>query len=75
LLDAKGRCPPGYGELLDVLANPKHKRYAEMTEWLGIPFDLQDAGTQNLVGAVDALARKWSRKPKVAPKIKSKIKN
>jgi len=44
LLDAKGRCPPedvggmpGYGELLEVLANPKHKRHADMTEWLGIP--------------------------------------
>jgi hypothetical protein len=82
LLDAKGRCPPedvggppGYGELLDVLANPKHKRHAEMTEWHGTTFDPRDAGTQNLSDAVDALARKWSRKPKLAPKIKPKIKN
>jgi hypothetical protein len=81
LIDAKGRCPPedvggppGYGELLDVLANPKHKRHAEMTEWHGTPFNPRDAGTQNLADAVDALARKWSRKPKVAPKIKPKIK-
>jgi hypothetical protein len=69
LLDAKGRCPPedvggppGYGELLDVLANPKHKRHAEMIEWFGTPFDPRDAGTQmNLADAVDVLARKWSR--------------
>jgi len=81
LLDAKGRCsredvggPPGYGELLDVLANPKLKRHAGMTKWLGAPFDPRDAGTQNLAAAVDALARKWSRKPKVAPRIKPKLK-
>jgi hypothetical protein len=81
LLDAKGRCPPedvggppGYGQLLDVLANPKHKRHAEMTEWLGTPFDPRDAGTQNLADAVDALAGKWSRKPRPTPKNKPKIK-
>lgn len=81
LIDAKGRCPPedvggppGYEELLDVLANPKHKKYSEMTEWLGTPFDPRDAGTQNLADAVDALSRKWSPKPKATPKIKPKIK-
>ena len=38
LIDAKGRCPPedvggppGYAELLNVRANPKHKRHAEAT--------------------------------------------
>jgi hypothetical protein len=81
LLDAKGRCPPedvggppGYSELLDVMANPKHKRHAEMTEWLGTHFDPRDAGTKNRADAVDALARKWSRKPRTTPKIKPKIK-
>jgi hypothetical protein len=80
LLDAKGRCPPedvggppGYSELLKVLANPKHNRHAEMIEWLGIPFDPREAGTQNLADAVDGLARKWSRKPKATPKIKPMI--
>jgi hypothetical protein len=80
LIDAKGRCPPedvggppGYDELLDILASPKHERCAEMSQWLGAPFDPRDAGTQNLVDAVDALARKWSRKPKAASKIKLKI--
>jgi hypothetical protein len=77
LLDAKGRCPPedvggppGYDEMLKPLSNPKHCQHAEMTEWLGAPFDPQAAGTQNLADDVDALARKWSRKPKGAAKIK-----
>jgi hypothetical protein len=82
LIDAKGRCPPedvggppGYDELLNILANPKHKRHDEMIEWLGATFDPRDAGTQNLADAVDVLARKWSRKPKATPKIKPKIVN
>ena len=81
-IDAKGRCPPedvggppGYDELLNILANPKHKRHDEMIEWLGATFDPRDAGTQNLADAVDVLARKWSRKPKATPKIKPKIVN
>ena len=67
--------PPGYEELLNILASPKHERHAEMIQWLGAPFDPRDAGTQNLADAVDALARKWSRKPKGASKIKPKIAN
>ena len=80
LIDAKGKCPPedvggppGYEDLLNILANPTHERYAEMSQWLGAAFDPQDTGTQNLADAVDALARKWSRKPKGVPKIKPKI--
>jgi hypothetical protein len=82
LLGAKGRCPPedvggppGYDELLNILASPKHERHAEMSQWLGTTFDPQDARTQNLADAVDALARKWSRKPKGVSKIKPKIAN
>ncbi|HEV7722363.1 MAG TPA: plasmid pRiA4b ORF-3 family protein [Iamia sp.] len=39
-------CPPedvggpwGYGELLDVLADPGNDRHGELVEWLGGPFD------------------------------------
>jgi integrase/recombinase XerD len=39
-------CPPedcggdwGYVELLEILNDPRHERHAEMTEWLGRPFD------------------------------------
>jgi hypothetical protein len=79
LLDAKGSCPPedvggppGYDELLEALANPKHDRHTEMAVWLGEPFDPHDAGTQDLTDAVDALARKWSRKPKKTSRSKPK---
>ncbi|HUL12364.1 MAG TPA: plasmid pRiA4b ORF-3 family protein [Methylococcaceae bacterium] len=82
LIDATGRCPPedvggppAYDEVLKILVSPKHKRYAEMIEWLGTTFDPRDAGKQNLAEAVDALARKWSRKPKDRSKIKPKITN
>lgn len=77
LLDAKGRCPPedvggppGYEEMLKVLANPKHESYAEITEWLDASFDPQKLDVQNLADAVDALARKWARKTKNKPKTK-----
>lgn len=43
LLDGARACPPedcggigGYQDLLDVLANPKDREYANMLEWLGI---------------------------------------
>lgn len=39
-------CPPedvggpwGYGDFLEVMANPKHKRHRELREWFGGPFD------------------------------------
>lgn len=82
LIDAKGRCPPedvggppGYDELLNIVASPKHERHTETIQWLGAPFDPRDAGMQKLADAVDALARKWSRKPKGPSKIKPKITN
>ncbi len=82
LIEAKGRCPPedvggppGYDELLNILASPKHEQHAEMNQWFCTPFDPREAGTQNRADAVDALARKWSRMAKGPPKIKSKIEN
>lgn len=39
-------CPPedcggtwGYGELLEILADPKHPQHGERVEWIGLPFD------------------------------------
>ncbi len=31
--------PPGYEQLLEVLADPKHEEHEAMREWLGGPFD------------------------------------
>ncbi|MGH7145052.1 MAG: plasmid pRiA4b ORF-3 family protein [Planctomycetota bacterium] len=45
-LDGKRACPPEdcggifrFYELLKILKDPKHQEHAEMTEWLGEPFD------------------------------------
>jgi len=45
-IDGKRACPPedcggpwGYRDLLKVIANPKHKEYKNMMEWLGGSFD------------------------------------
>src|SRR5262249_4936275 len=42
----KRACPPedcggvwGYAELLEALADPKHKRHEELKEWVGGEFD------------------------------------
>jgi hypothetical protein len=44
--EGKRACPPedcggpwGYGELLEILADPKHEEHAERLEWLGGEFD------------------------------------
>jgi hypothetical protein len=70
LIEASGRCPPediggpwGYAEFLEAIGNPKHERHAEFKEWLAEDFDpnLVDAGW--LAEKVNALAKRWSRKP------------
>lgn len=45
-LDGKFACPPedcggiwGYYEMLEVIKNPKHERYEELSDWLGENFD------------------------------------
>lgn len=45
-LAGENACPPedcggigGYYDLLEALANPKHKEHAHLLEWLGGPFD------------------------------------
>jgi hypothetical protein len=70
LIDAKGRCPPedcggpwGYAELVEAIKDPKHARYAELTEWIGDHFDPDAVDPQWLAAEVEALAKRWSRKP------------
>lgn len=76
LVDAIGRCPPedvggvpGYDELLAALADPKHERHAEFTEWIGPgAFDPHDVDLEALASDVQALAKRWQKKPAVKRK-------
>jgi pRiA4b ORF-3-like protein len=60
------RCcdPFGYVELLDAIADPKHERHAELTEWVGDDFDPEVVQAEALIAEVAALAKSWSRKSK-----------
>jgi hypothetical protein len=71
LIDGTGACPPedvggpwGYSDFIDALADPNHERHAELKEWIGDTFDPLAFNIDERAKAVDALARKWSRKPK-----------
>jgi len=70
LIEITGRCPPedcggpwAYAELLEVIKDPKHERYADLTEWIGDDFDPDAVDPEWLTAEVAALAKKWSRKP------------
>jgi hypothetical protein len=74
LLQAVGRCPPedvggptGYAEFLEALADPKHQRHAEFTEWAPETFDPNIVDTRAIDAQLAALAKQWSRKPAVRP--------
>jgi Plasmid pRiA4b ORF-3-like protein len=69
LIEVRGRCPPedcggpfGYAELLDAIADPKHERHAELTEWIGDGFDPEADDAEALITQVAALAKSWLRK-------------
>ena len=47
----------GYGNLLEVLRNPKHDEYAELREWAGLDFDPEYFDTR----AVNAAFEAWTR--------------
>ncbi len=75
LIDGTGACPPedvggpwGYSDFIDALADPNHQRHAELKEWIGGNFDPFAFNIDEHAKAVDALARKWSRKPKAVRK-------
>jgi len=70
LIEVSGRCPPedcggpwGYAELLEAIKDPTHERHAELTEWIGDAFDPDADEAQWRTTEVEALAKKWSRKP------------
>jgi hypothetical protein len=41
----------GYGEFLKAIADPKHVRHTELTEWTGADFDPNVANTEEAVVA------------------------
>ena len=74
LIEVSNRCPPedcggpwGYAEFLEAIKDPKHERHAELTEWIGDDFDPDADETAWLTAQVEALAKKWSRKPAAKP--------
>ncbi len=70
LVEASGRCPPedvggpwGYSEFLKAIADPKHEEHLDVKRWVGADYDPEVVDVDALTAAVDALARRWSRKP------------
>jgi hypothetical protein len=70
LIEAVGRRPPedcggpyGYLEFLEAIADPKHERHAELTEWIGGAFDPNDVDFEAHAEELTKLAKKWVRKP------------
>jgi hypothetical protein len=70
LAEATGRCPPedvggpwGYREFLDAIADPDNEEHDERLEWIGGSFEPANVDIQHLAKAVEALAKKWTRKP------------
>ena len=73
LTEVNGRCPPedcggpwGYAELIEAIKDPTHERHVEFMGRIGDDFDPDADQAEWLIAEVDALAKKWSRKP--APK-------
>ncbi len=71
LIEAAGRCPPedvggpwGYAELLAAIDDPKHERHADLGDWIEDEgFDPKVANVDARTQEVEALAKRWSRKP------------
>ena len=69
LTEARGRCPPedvggpwGYADFLEAITDPKHERHAELTEWVGGPFDPNVVETEEHAQSLAVLAKQWSQK-------------
>ena len=72
LIEAVGRCPPedvggpwGYAEFLEAIADPKHERHVELSEWIADDFDPNAVDSDWLAEELATLAKRWSRKPAV----------
>jgi hypothetical protein len=75
LIEGARRGPPedvggpwGYGEFLEAIADPKHKRHAELLEWCGGDFDPQQLNITEINRSLASLAlRKNSRRKTAKP--------
>jgi hypothetical protein len=72
LVEAKGRCPPediggpwAYAEFLEAIADPKHERHQELTQWSPEDFDPDLVDVESIAVEFAALAKRWSRKPTI----------
>lgn len=64
-LAGKRACPPedcggpwGYGELLEALADPRHERHEELTEWIGDEFDSDEFDADAITEMLQAVRRR-----------------
>lgn len=74
LLQATGRCPPediggppGYEEFLQACADPDHEGHDDALAWAGGTFDPETVDTAAVDAALNVLARKWTRTPRLKP--------
>ena len=74
LVRAIGACPsediggvPGYADFLEAIADPAHEAHAEMLEWYGSDFDVEDAGIDRILDKFEHLAKKWAPRPRKTP--------
>jgi hypothetical protein len=58
----------GYADLRQVLAIHDDPRHSELTEWAGVPLDPRATPTAEHEKAVEALPKRWARKPLVRRK-------
>ena len=65
VVDGARACPPedcggpdGYADLLEALGDPSHEGHAELTEWMGGPFDPEQLDLAAINAGLDRLMRR-----------------
>ena len=56
-----------YVDFLEAIADPAHEAHAEMLEWYGCDFDVEDAGIDRILDTFEHLAKKWAPRPRKTP--------
>jgi hypothetical protein len=80
LIAAKSACPPedvggpwGYGNYLEIMADPKHERHAELVEWRGPGFDPEAVDEAAIHRRLAAIAKRLARR-KLRPGPRARVK-